>query len=850
LTNKIGQINKHYTNLRVNIFVFDGYFVYTVKGMVIKMIKQAKPIFLKGRNKDKNLLAGFCKKFTVDKKNNNQTARISARSFYRMYINGEFVSFGPARTQHGYSRVDEYDITAFIKNGENIVAFEVIGYNSTDCNHVTFESSMLVAEIECNGKIICATDENWKGIFLEQKRRNTEHMGFGRRVPLETYYIDDVFDTWKVCEHTEECEVLDAPKYLPRGVLNPDLFINSNPSFLGIYSRIHDENADKRPKYEWWGSKLPDDTEFFFLDCNEEKDIAFDGMVIRTLGKNKGFVLSEYTKPAALDFDFQEAIAGHVGIDYSCTEPVTIDIIYNDIVDQYGNIPAYSDATRRILRIKSDTGNHKIESIEFEFIKYIKVIIRGGGEFTLNSIYVRHNQFPDVQGGSFICSDNTLNRAYEGAKRTLLTCTLDFFMDCPERERGGWSGDSYWTGRAMRMINGDNDVEKAMLENFLISNPLDNLDGSFCTCCGGGPEHSSDLLFSWNLFIMLELTDYYKRTADKKMVDAYRPRIETLLKAIESYQNEFGLIENPPGGTFIDWSGANDLDSTTPISLATNVLFAVILKELSALYDNKEYQAVSDRIINTLYELKDSIYHEKFLPFTKWPYMPDSLICKDGKLTSNGGWSEASQYYLFWLGYLNINNAPELLRSLTECFGPCPERYRGTGHLSIKPSGFFFGYMVRFEMLSRTGQFDVLADELKHFSMYLLDNGPGTYWETLSGTDSLDHGFGAHIGVVLIRDFLGLDLPDQVDKVITVAPHPCFLEWAKGSTTVENSIVSVKWEKRHNSFVVNISVPGDYTVDFSVPDELMHYSTICVNGKEIAITKNIKISGSANIEIK
>ena len=37
--------------------------------------------------------------------------RLTARNIYRLYVNGEMTMHGPARTAHGYCRVDEVDIT-------------------------------------------------------------------------------------------------------------------------------------------------------------------------------------------------------------------------------------------------------------------------------------------------------------------------------------------------------------------------------------------------------------------------------------------------------------------------------------------------------------------------------------------------------------------------------------------------------------------------------------------------------------------------------------------------------------------------------------------------------------------
>ncbi len=48
---------------------------------------------------------------------------------------------------------------------------------------------------------------------------------------------------------------------------------------------------------------------------------------------------------------------------------------------------------------------------------------------------------------------------------------------------------------------------------------------------------------------------------------------------------------------------------------------------------------------------------------------------------------------------------------------------------------------MRFELLERYGETALLEKEMKHLCGYMLSREPGTFWETLSGTDSRNHPF-------------------------------------------------------------------------------------------------------------
>ncbi|MFQ9396535.1 MAG: hypothetical protein ACLR2E_24070 [Lachnospiraceae bacterium] len=93
------------------------------------------------------------------------------------------------------------------------------------------------------------------------------------------------------------------------------------------------------------------------------------------------------------------------------------------------------------------------------------------GKVTVTRPRLLEDTYPDGRENSFSCSDGELNRIYEAARRTLRLCTLDIYMDCPQRERGGWLCDSQFNGPASWLMFGDLTVEHDFLENFLLTDP-------------------------------------------------------------------------------------------------------------------------------------------------------------------------------------------------------------------------------------------------------------------------------------------------------------------------------------------------------------------------------------------
>ena len=85
---------------------------------------KAKPVWAKGLEKEKNITLGLYKNIRCE--SGSAILKIAASGFYKVFVNGKFTYFGPARCAHGYYRVDEIKLP--LKNGVNHIAIETVNY--------------------------------------------------------------------------------------------------------------------------------------------------------------------------------------------------------------------------------------------------------------------------------------------------------------------------------------------------------------------------------------------------------------------------------------------------------------------------------------------------------------------------------------------------------------------------------------------------------------------------------------------------------------------------------------------------------------------------------------------------
>lgn len=788
------------------------------------MLEDAKTVFLPGMADKVNIQAGFRKNFKAPEKFAAAKLLITARSFYRVYLNGTFVFHGPARAGHGHARVDEIDITEFVKPGVNVLAVEVASYgNAYDySNDITCEPGFLLAQVELDGQTVCATDKTWKALKLTQRRDKVDRYSHCREAS-ELYDLDEAYFAWRTAPEKQLESAMGAipaeeipadVTLLPRGMRVPafDTVRAAIVEAGGIRKLPQDKillNFYEAPMAE----QVKALKERPSSECCFDADVALEGKVDYCGISGASVAINEDAEAdgAYVTADFGRMRTGFVGIEIELEPGAVVDLTHAERIEEDGGI-CPRPTSNNTLRLHAGTGKFRFLSFEPYGFRYLKVTVRGSKKFKVKDIFAVEYCFPETNAGSFLCSDEAVNHIYNAARLTLRLCTLDLFMDCPDRERGGWLCDSFWTGRAASLMLGDTDVEKAMLEDFLHLPVERQFHGFFPSCYPALGHFEKGTLTTWSFWLALELKEYADRSADADLIEKYRGRIALLINGANDFSNDDGLLENLPD-VFIDWSLSNRAEYTGPVSVPANALFARVLEAMSTLYGREEWAVQAEKIRRKLREFA----------VTGSAGDPDRVLADslqpagNGNYTARGYTSESGIYTALWAGMMPYDAAPELFDNVTDRFGPAPEK--SPLRRDIGPANMFIGLCVRLDLLSKLGLHRKMLDEIEALYLPMLKDGPGTLWESVGGRDSRCHGFNAHAGVLLTRDVLGLGPADEREKRFCVAPDPCGLRWAKGTMKTCTGMVSLSWSAGKNKFRISLTKPKDYTAKVILPRE-------------------------------
>ena len=770
---------------------------------------------------------GFYKSITLSKEQiDNAYISITAQNIYRLYINEEIIMQGPRRTAHGYLRVDKINISKYLCEGQNHIAVELVEYGNMYNGYSddsTLEDGMLILEIMSGEERIFSTGiEDMDVMRLDYRVKKSERISHSREA-VEIYNIKEDNDLWKVGngEYVNAAQVDIQKTYLCTDVLLPTLEKHKFENIVSYGScKIDREKKFKKEHYEW-GDYFEKYGESVYTDCRQTLDLPPASVRVR---KNNGEICVSGEGDSYIMLDMGRSIVGLLCVDIE-SDGGTLDFFHTEMLDKKGNMPYYYGT---VSRIRTD-GNIKHIFFEAGLYRYLKIYFRGCKNIKIKDISLLEYSYPDENKCSFLCNDENINNLYKAAKTTLLLNTLDVFMDCPDRERGGWLCDSLWTARVASLMLSDDRVEREMLETFLITHKDKMYKGFYPEVYPANKNnyHEFTGITTWSFWLMCELCEYVKRTGDMDFALEFKDRVEAFVNGSMSYIGDSGMLENLPF-VFVDWSMANDAVNVYPISTAANSLYAYTLENLGELYENQSWMDVASSVRGALRQtIEDN---------ENGVNIPDSFERNsEGKLVKRGITTEACTFTSLWAGLYNKEDNLPLINFARDHMGTCPKY---PSDLGIGKSNLFIGLCIRLDMLAKLGYYDTMFNDMLDIYMWQLKEGPGTLWEcNYIDTSSRCHGFSSHVGVHLLRDVVGFADINKKEGYIKIAPHICSLEWARGCVEIDGCMASVEWKYDCDEFYLSVDIPKNYKYSVTLPDEVkrggVYNVKVHVNGKQL-----------------
>ncbi len=493
----------------------------------------------------------------------NCRLRITADDYYKLYINRKFVAMGPSPSYPQHRSFNEFDISEYLINGDNLITVHVYyqgllnrAYDSAD------NRCALGFELYGNNTLICEADESWQYHY-------DTHFVAGDTIGYNTQFKENLdfrlydSDVWNGKTDGSQCVSVDN-----------DYVLNDEPTRLIAIEDI-------KPMHM---CVLSEDE--IFVDFGKE----YVGYPVFKMSGKCGQTLT-----------------------LLCGEETEAD---NKFLAR-GRMRCNCDYCETLTM---SGGIDTVDFFEYKAFRYMTLVgegVRSAVDLDSIKLLARHAEYKN--GGAELTECEPLLRdIWELCEHTAHYATEEGFLDCPTREKGQYLGDFTVSGLAHLYLTGDPYMYRKTLLDFAKSAEI--CKGIMAVAPGSFMQEIAD----FSLQYPLQLLNYCRYTGDRETALALMPTVYGILEHFKQFEREDGLLVGVTDKwNLVDWPrGLRDgYDFKLSRPIASDALHNVInafyigahkcaeeLSDMLSLGHENRSEALSEAFNKTFYNEELNFY--------------------------------------------------------------------------------------------------------------------------------------------------------------------------------------------------------------------------------------------------
>lgn len=758
---------------------------------------------------------------------------ISADLRYLVWFNGQRIGFGPPKFHFETPTLDQYDISAHIKPGINIITVCVYSLGNQRISSCSPRRGALLASIQL-ADIFVVTDSTWKvardeGYNAASLARRGEMQPpsecydarCGLKEPWLMNYDDSHWPVAKILEDGERSrlEIRDIPA-MSSELYMPDRLLECG---LAHFSKAYQTIGLKELAIEMRDAEVTPIRD----GC-----VKFDPALMSSRRISIDCENLQPNDAVYLVWDMGRVWTGYPIIEVKGTTGTILDISYAEHLSDGRVNPAKSWMNyfdRMILG--PNTLRHRITWPKCA--RYIQLYVHGG-KVDIERIAWERSTYPVIRKGRFTSDNPVMDQAVEISLHTVQLCMEDSYMDTPWRERGSWLGDDLIKAQIAHSYFGD----CLLSRRFLLHHARGQQENGMMQ--GKYPGNVTSHVSTWTLRFPPSVLEYCLESGDWVFGAQLWPNLKRIKDWITSLKTDHGLFQAPPvfvdertnRYNFIDWAPID----MRGINAAWNAFAYECLRcirqiacRLCKESDVKE--------LDTLLKSHRESFQREFWDEKKGAFVNGIF---DGKKSERWGCHENLLALLYDLA--DVKQSAQIIATLQRqdlfsFFLPNEDdydleipslgkfwsvsiarsKYRWPASKMV-PIGtaYFAGYML--QALCKMG---MVKDAIKlvesrwgEFSK----QGATTVWETWSmSQSSLSHGWSSAPALFAARVILGVERLESTMDGYTVLPHVDDNRDLFGRVATKFGIVQVSWKKD----ILHVNLPeGVFLVGLPDLDEI------------------------------
>ena len=699
----------------------------------------------------KNTWACFRKKINIENEKDikDVIARIAVDSKYWLYINDELVlrEGQLKRGQKGISiYYDEVDFTPYLKEGENTISILVWYFGATGFSHVDSGKGALLFQTQIGEETIIS-DTSWKAIKnpaylkdapIDNDRLSEPNIYYDANLAIEDWYKSDYDDSkWE-----NACE----------------------------YGKVGDLP---------WGEMVARDIpQFKFSDIKNYEN-----------SKNYENYVTEKDELLVLETPYNIQLTPYLKI-----EAVANQKIYISKHKDYDKV----DIEQRAIYI-TKSGVQEFESLAWINGEKVYYYIPAGVKIL--QLGYRETGYDTEMSGKFVSDDEFFNDLWTMANRTLYVNMRDNYMDCPDRERALWFGDtSVSMEEAMYGLdtNANYLYEKAV--RTLIGWKHENILMTVI------PTLHANMHLPFQMFLGIgSMYDYYEYTGNKVLLAEVYPHLKEYLDVWS--ETETGLMACNDYFSLWQWGDSVGVCDYTAIEnvgyyYAVDTIYK-IAKELGYEIDAFE-----------LYQKRDKLYSA--INQNLW----------DGDGYKHHTYSEP--------GYDIRANAIAVLSGLAT-----KDKYEKISKILVENtenSPFTEKYVL--QAYCELGMLKESQERIKSRYKIMIENQDysSTLWEYWDkGLGSQNHAWAGGPLVIMSKYYAGIEPLEPGYNKISIKPYFGILNNIESVVNTVKGKITLKATKSNEEIKLELDVPEKTLIAIEkkseTPNIIMNNKKVCVDGK-------------------
>lgn len=494
----------------------------------------------------------FRKTFALKTKPESFIIHVSADNRYKLYVNEQLVSLGPARGDMYYWNYETVDIAPYLNSGTNIMAARV-----------------------------------WNEGAYRPEAQISWHTGFILQGNSTDEAVVNTNNSWK-CTKDESYRPITSHDIIGYYVAGPGEFVDMKKHLRGWTRFAFDDTAWKQSSLAFWRGGSPKglrDAFGWMLVPSAIPQMELTTERLQSVRESNAvnvpdaFPASQVpvTIPAntkaTMLLDQGHLTNAYVSLQISNGRDAIVSLKYAEALFIPANAALYgnpeggymgrpniagkgnrNEVKEKLFLGRSDsiladgTLYQEFTTLHYRTYRYILLTVQTKDEpLVLNDIYGTFTGYPFKRVAKFNADGKNLQQILDIGWRTARLCAVETYMDCPYYEQLQYIGDT----RIQALISFYNSGDDRLVRNAL--NLMDHSRIAEGLTLSRHPSFSPQIIPTFSLWYIGMLYDYWMYRPDSSFVKEKLPGTRMVLEFFNRYQQADGSLKEVPYWNFTDW---------------------------------------------------------------------------------------------------------------------------------------------------------------------------------------------------------------------------------------------------------------------------------------------------------